>query len=105
MAVRNKRKFGIKSPAVDDYKQTALNGMKRALQKMEESYSFQTFGNFVAAELRKIPNKTEADVIQRKVQRKLLDCIDEYEISSKAISNNVATQTEEYDPVDDDPAD
>lgn len=104
VAVRYKRKLEFKSQVVDEYKQTALDGMKRALQKMEESDSFQTFGNFVAAELRKIPNKTEANIIQRRVQRKLLDYIDEYEMNSES-RVNVASQTEHYNLIDYDPED
>lgn len=102
MAVWYKRKLELQAQAVVEYKRTALNGMKRALQKMEESDSFQAFGNFVATELRKIPNQTAANNIQRKVQRKLLDCIEDYEMCSKS-SINASSQTEEYDLIEYDP--
>lgn len=39
--------------------------------------SFETFGRFVASELRSIPNSVVAHKIQRKLQRLLIDSMDE----------------------------
>lgn len=69
----------------------ALKGMEKALKKMDEMDSFQTFGNFVAEELRKIPNVTLANKVQRKLTRYLMDCLDEVDATQQeliTINNN-----------------
>lgn len=76
-AARKKRKTVVKPTSVDDCKKVAMDAMNKALKKMDENDSFQVFGDFIASELRKIPDKTNADRIQRKMQRVLLDCMDE----------------------------
>ncbi|XP_058467109.1 uncharacterized protein LOC131440029 isoform X2 [Malaya genurostris] len=50
---------------------------KRSVQKVEKIDSFQVFGNFVAEELRKIPDQVLANQVQRKLTRYLMDCMDE----------------------------
>lgn len=77
IAVRNKRKVELKPTSTIDAKKAALEGMNMALKKMEENDCFQIFGDFIASELRKIPSKVQADRIQRKLQRTLLDFMDE----------------------------
>lgn len=86
IAVRSKRKLELKATSTDDAKRTALEGMNKALKKMEENDSFQVFGDFIASELRKIPNKVDADRVQRKLQRTLLDFMDELDNN---VHNNV----------------
>lgn len=75
------------TPPTADYKKIALQGMECALKKMTETDTFQTFGNFVAEELRKIPKPCDAHVIQRKIQRVLLEYWDNLEGSSTANSD------------------
>lgn len=59
----------------------AIDGMQRALNKMEggEVDAFQTFGNFIASELRKIPDVAVANRIQRALTRNLMDLLDDAE--------------------------
>lgn len=64
--------------------------MQRALEKMEEVDSFQVFGNFVAAELRKISNESLANQVQRKITRFVMDCMDEVDASTSKITTNTS---------------
>lgn len=79
---RKKRKSEVKATPVDDCKKVAMDAMNKALKKMDESDSFQVFGDFIASELRKIPDKANAVRIQRKMQRVLLDAMDELDDSN-----------------------
>lgn len=54
---------------------------------------FQIFGDFVASELRKIPDKATARRVQRKLQRNLLDYMDDMD-DDEPIENNDATAFE-----------
>lgn len=65
--------------STDGTKKAALDAMNQALKKMNEEMNdeFKIFGDFIAAELRKIPNKIDANRVQRKMQRMLLDFMDE----------------------------
>lgn len=46
-------------------------------KKPYEDDSFETFGRFMASELRSIADPTDAHRIQRKLQRLLIDAMDE----------------------------
>lgn len=72
--------------SADATKKVALNAMNQALKKMNEEPNdeFKIFGDFIATELRKIP-KEQANKVQRKMQRVLLDFMDE--LDNNAISN------------------
>lgn len=81
-AVRNYNKSRSSTPTattttLSDAKSIALQGMERALKKMDEVDSYQVFGNFVAEELRKIKDPAMANKVQRKLTRVLMDCLDE----------------------------
>lgn len=52
----------------------------------ETNDNFETFGRFLASELRSIPNPTDAHKIQRKLQRLLIDCMDELDANSLVTS-------------------
>lgn len=56
--------------------------VERARNKSDENESFQAFGNFVAETLRKIPNKSDANKIERKLQRTLLELLEELDAKS-----------------------
>lgn len=79
-----KRRKVAETP-IDNSKSIALEGMQQALNKMNDIDSFEVFGNFVAAELRKIPNSTLANKTQRKIARFVLDCMDEVDDESEKI--------------------
>lgn len=68
------------------YKKAAFDGMQKALSKLDESDSFQTFGNYVASELRKISDIETANRIQRKLNRTLLDCFEDIDWAATAES-------------------
>ncbi|XP_065076324.1 uncharacterized protein LOC135699894 [Ochlerotatus camptorhynchus] len=75
--VAKKRK---KTESSESLKVLAIEGMQRALNKMDGDVdSFQTFGNFVASELRKIPDSAVANRVQRTLTRNLIDLLDEAE--------------------------
>lgn len=81
-AVRSYSKSRSSTPTattttLSDSELIALQGMERALKKMDEVDSYQVFGNFVAEELRKINNLATANKVQRKLTRVLMDCLDE----------------------------
>ena len=79
--IGKKRRTTSEKESDEYYKKVALDGMQKALSRMDDEDSFQTFGNFVASELRKISNFETANRIQRKLNRALLDCIDEIDCS------------------------
>lgn len=59
-------------------KKLAMDAMNQALRKMNEpDDEFKVFGDFIASELRKVANKNDAYRLQRKMQRVLLDYMDE----------------------------
>ncbi|XP_058812570.1 uncharacterized protein LOC131677055 isoform X1 [Topomyia yanbarensis] len=69
---------------------TTAGGEQQSVQKVEKPDSFQVFGNFVAEELRKIPDLVLANQVQRKLNRYLMDCMDEVDAAycHQSISNN-----------------
>lgn len=74
-----KVKYGNRKPRRtqnDEGKAVALNGLERALKVMDNTDSYQIFGNYVASELRRLPND-HANRVQRKIARFLLDCLEE----------------------------
>lgn len=75
--INNEMKVSVSS--VDDIKLITLQGIEQTLKKTNDVDSFQIFGNFIAEELRKIPNQQTANKIQRKLTRTLMDCLDEME--------------------------
>lgn len=83
-----KRKTQLPS-TVDETKKVAFDAMNQALKKMNEEQNdeFKVFGDFIAAELRKIPNKVDANKVQRKMQRMLLDYMDE--LDGNTMNDNV----------------
>lgn len=85
-----KKRAKLTAVPTDDCKSIALKGMQRALEKMEEVDSFQVFGNFVAAELRKISNESLANQVQRKITRFVMDCMDEVDASTSKITTNTS---------------
>lgn len=68
----------------DPTKAIALEGMRTAIQKMTEVDSFQVFGSYVAEELRKIPDVNEANRLQRKLARVLIDSLDDMEAGTSS---------------------
>lgn len=63
----------------DDTRQIAIKAMNAAIEKINQeptSDEFRIFGNFIACELRKIPDINNARRIQRKMQRVMLDEMD-----------------------------
>ncbi|XP_053684032.1 uncharacterized protein LOC128734063 [Sabethes cyaneus] len=68
----------LMSPA-NDFKNVSpiLASLQQSLQNIQKVDSFQVFGNFLAEELRKIPDRTLANQMQRKLTRFLMDCMDE----------------------------
>ncbi|XP_055543943.1 uncharacterized protein LOC129729408 [Wyeomyia smithii] len=54
-----------------------LANFQQTVQSLQKVDSYQVFGNFIAEELRKIPEEKLANQVQRKLTRFLMDCIDE----------------------------
>lgn len=55
-----------------------MDGLQRALKVMDNTDRYQIFGNYVASELRRLPDSS-ANRVQRKLARFLLDCVEEIE--------------------------
>lgn len=76
----------------DDTRQIAIKAMNTAMEIINQepaSDEFQVFGNFIASELRKIPDINNARRIQRKMQRVLLDYMDEMDAQPQQVINYV----------------
>lgn len=76
----------------DDTRQIAIKAMNTAKEKINQepaSDEFQIFGNFIASELRKIPDINNARRIQRKMLRVLLDYMDEMDAQPQQVINYV----------------
>lgn len=67
-------------------KKTSEAHLQEHKRVYETEDSFDTFGRFLASELRSIPNLTNAHKIQRKLQRLLIDCMDELDASGSVTS-------------------
>ncbi|XP_055525844.1 uncharacterized protein LOC129718788 isoform X2 [Wyeomyia smithii] len=65
-----------------------LASVQQSLQSMQKVDSFQVFGNFVAEEIRKIPEPVVANQVQRKLTRFLMDCMDEVDTAYCSQSMN-----------------
>lgn len=73
---RKRRKDDEESSSI---KRVAIEALEKSLNVMENHDMFTDFGNFVASQLRAIPDVNVAKRIQRTVNRCLLDNIDKYE--------------------------
>ncbi|XP_053698242.1 uncharacterized protein LOC128745236 [Sabethes cyaneus] len=60
---------------IEEGRYVAIDSVQAAIAKLNENDSYQVFGNYVAAELRKLPRR-QANFIQRKLNRTLLDLLD-----------------------------
>ncbi|XP_055525915.1 uncharacterized protein LOC129718831 [Wyeomyia smithii] len=66
----------------------ALTNVQQTVQSLQKVDSYQVFGNFIAEELRKIPEEKLANQLQRKLMRFLMDCLDEAEQSHEKSVHN-----------------
>lgn len=72
---RSRRTINESNERIEEGQYVALDSVQAAIAKLNENDSYQTFGNYVAAELRKLPRR-QANYIQRKLNRTLLDLLD-----------------------------
>lgn len=97
VAIRRRRTSSAEAPD-DGESVSPADIQRRKSTRVSEHDHFQYFGNYVASELRRIPNPETANIVQRKVARFLLDCLDVIDATDSRGSELTASM--QWDPHD-----